>query len=62
MEKEQKGYNLTIQLNNFNLSYDDIGEGNTTIIFLHGYPFDKSMWINQLEFLKNKYRVIACEI
>lgn len=62
MEKDQKGYNLSIQINNFNLSYDDIGEGTIPIIFLHGYPFDKSMWNAQLEYLKNKYRVIACDI
>lgn len=32
------------------------------MIFLHGFPFDKSMWQGQLEFLKTDYRVIACDI
>lgn len=62
METETKGYHLTIPVNNFILSYDDIGEGNIPILFLHGYPFDKSMWQGQVEFLKSSYRLIPCDI
>ncbi|WP_300570395.1 alpha/beta hydrolase [Flavobacterium sp.] len=62
METPTKGYNLSIAVNNFNLSYDDVGEGNIPIIFLHGYPFDKTMWLGQLDFLKLSYRLIACDI
>lgn len=62
MKTANKGFNLTIPVNNFELSYDDLGEGNVPIIFLHGFPFDKSMWQGQLDFLKPSYRVIACDI
>lgn len=62
MKTNKKGYNLTIEVNDFKLSYDDVGEGRIPIIFLHGFPFDKSMWRGQLEFLKNAYRLIACDI
>ncbi len=62
MKKETKGCNLMINLNNFDLSYDDIGEGSVPIIFLHGYPFDKSMWENQIEYLKASNRLLACDI
>lgn len=62
MKTENKGFNLTIPVNNFDLSYDDLGEGNIPIIFLHGFPFDKSMWQGQLDFLKSAYRVIAVDI
>lgn len=61
-ETKTRGYNLRISVNNVVLSYDDVGEGNTPIIFLHGFPFDKTMWLNQLEFLKSSYRLIACDI
>jgi len=57
-----KGYNLTTTVSNFNISYDDLGEGNVPIIFLHGYPFDKSMWQPQLEFLQVSNRVIAVDL
>jgi 3-oxoadipate enol-lactonase len=61
-ENKTKGYDLTIEVNDFNLSYDDLGEGRYPIIFLHGFPFDKSMWNEQCEFLKSSYRLIACDI
>lgn len=62
MKTETKGYNLTINVNNFNFSYDDVGDGSIPIIFLHGFPFDKTMWRGQLDFLKFSYRLIACDI
>jgi len=62
MQTRTKGYNLTIPLNDFHLSYDDVGEGSIPIIFLHGYPFDKTMWQEQLDFLNSSNRVIACDI
>ncbi|MES2618757.1 MAG: alpha/beta hydrolase [Bacteroidota bacterium] len=62
MEHNTKGYNLTVQVNNFDLSYNDVGEGKITVIFLHGFPFDKSMWQLQIDALKSSYRAIACDI
>ncbi len=59
---EIKGYNLTTLVNNFNLSYDDVGEGNVPIIFLHGFPFDKTMWHNQLDSLQSIYRLISIDL
>lgn len=62
MHTETKGYDLTIPVNDFNLSYDDLGETGIPVIFLHGYPFSKAMWKQQLEFLQATNRVIACDI
>ncbi len=62
MDTETRGFDLSISVNNFELSYSDVGEGASPIIFLHGFPFDKTMWQSQLEFLKTSYRVIACDI
>jgi pimeloyl-ACP methyl ester carboxylesterase len=62
MEPKSKGYNLSISINDFDLSYDDVGEGTIPVIFLHGFPFDKTMWELQLEFFKFSYRLIACDI
>jgi len=62
MKTTAKGYDLSINVNEINLSYDDLGEGSIPIVFLHGFPFDKSMWQKQLDYLKNSHRVIACDI
>ena len=52
MEKDRIHENLSIEVNNITLSYNDVGEGDTPVILLHGYPFDKSMWKDQLNSLK----------
>jgi pimeloyl-ACP methyl ester carboxylesterase len=62
MQTQNQGQNLSIPVNNFHVSYDDLGEGIIPIIFLHGYPFNKSMWQAQLEFLSPHYRIILCDI
>jgi 3-oxoadipate enol-lactonase len=62
MSTDPKGYDLTIPVSDFILSYDDLGEGEMPVIFLHGYPFSKAMWKQQLEFLQSAHRVIACDI
>lgn len=51
-----------LPVNDYKIAYDDVGEGNVPIIFLHGFPFDKTMWLGQLDFLKLSYRLIACDI
>jgi len=57
-----KGYNLTNTINSINLSYDDLGEGSIPIIFIHGFPFDRTMWQPQMDFFKSTNRVIAFDI
>jgi len=62
MELDNSYQNLLVEVNNTILSYNDVGEGSIPIIFLHGFPFDKSMWKGQLDFLKSSNRVIAYDI
>lgn len=57
------GQNLNITIDNRRVSYNDLGSVNhQTIIFIHGFPFSKAMWNNQLEYFKDKYRVISYDI
>ena len=56
------GYNIDIRIDNVTVCYDDIGEGNIPVILIHGFPFNKSMWKPQLDFLKSFFRVIAFDI
>lgn len=59
---KSKGYNLVAHVENLTISYDDLGEGNTPIIFLHGFPFNKTTWNSQLEYLQKVTRVIAIDL
>jgi len=44
------------------LAYDDLGNG-PAIVLLHGFPFDRSMWREQIDFLDGTgYRVIAPDL
>lgn len=50
-------------INNHSVSYKDEGlEGSPVIIFVHGFPFNKSMWNLQVRSLKDNYRLIAYDI
>lgn len=57
MEKD-----LQIEVNGIILCYDDWGIGEVPIIFIHGFPFDKSIWDLQVENLKSCNRVIVFDI
>jgi len=54
---------LTITANNQTVSYIDEGSVNaSTIIFIHGFPLNKTMWNRQIGELKENFRVIAYDI
>lgn len=55
--------NVTTIINNLSVSYSDEGAVDApVVIFIHGFPLNKSMWDLQLEALKDEYRVIAYDI
>ena len=56
------GKDINITLNGVTTCYDDFGTGDMPIIFIHGFPFDKSMWEGQMELLRKTHRVIAYDI
>lgn len=62
MKRDTNGLNSTIELKSGTVFYDDLGKSASPVIFLHGFPFDKSMWKNQLETLQSSTRVIACDL
>jgi pimeloyl-ACP methyl ester carboxylesterase len=57
------GNNISITINNLSVSYNDHGPDDAAvIIFIHGFPLNKSMWDIQVEALKENYRVISYDI
>lgn len=58
-----KGKDLQIDVNGKSIAYNDEGKmDGPAIIFIHGFPFDKSMWDLQTEAMKEDFRVIAYDI
>ena len=43
------------------LAYTDAGSG-TPVVFIHGYPFNRSLWNEQLDALSGSYRVVAPDL
>lgn len=57
------GNGLKIIANNLSVSYTDEGPDNASvIIFIHGFPLNKSMWDEQVEVFTKDYRVIVYDI
>jgi pimeloyl-ACP methyl ester carboxylesterase len=49
-------------MNRIGIASDDFGKG-PAIVLLHGFPFDRSMWREQVEFLSaSGYRVLASDL
>jgi 3-oxoadipate enol-lactonase len=62
MAATKQGYDLTFITQDQRISYNDVGEGGVPVIFLHGYPFNKSTWNQQVEALKASNRAIAIDL
>lgn len=59
----RKGNNLSITIKNLVVSYNDHGPDDApVIIFIHGFPFNKSSWDKQMDALKEDFRVIAYDV
>src|SRR5437762_3159076 len=56
------GKDITVHVNGMNTCYDDQGTGGVPVVFIHGFPFDKSMWKPQMDFLHTYCRVISYDI
>jgi pimeloyl-ACP methyl ester carboxylesterase len=58
-----KGTNIKVTVKNLTISYNDEGpKGAHVVILIHGFPFNKSMWNDQMEALTENYRVIAYDV
>lgn len=57
------GKNINLFLNNLMVCYTDDGPDEApVIIFIHGFPLNKSMWDKQMAAFKYHYRVIAYDV
>ncbi|HEY3580522.1 MAG TPA: alpha/beta fold hydrolase [Pyrinomonadaceae bacterium] len=50
-----------IRVDDIQLVYEDTGLGQP-VVLLHGYPFNRSLWTEQVSALSNSYRVITPDL
>lgn len=54
---------MYLSTNGTTLYYIDVGQPSSPpIVLIHGFPLSHEMWINQIEVLKNAYRVVAYDL
>lgn len=49
------------RINNLQMSYTDTGTGRP-LVLIHGYPFNRSLWADQIPALSNSHRIIAPDL
>jgi 3-oxoadipate enol-lactonase len=49
------------QINDISMAYDDCGEG-IPVLFIHGYPLNRTMWQPQVDGLSDIARIIAPDL
>lgn len=52
---------MNVQVNGINLAYSDQGNG-LPLVFLHAFPFNRTMWEPQLDGLSDRFRVITVDL
>lgn len=52
---------MFINLRGYQFAYDDRGQG-TIILFIHGYPLSRKLWLPQIEFLSRYFRTITLDL
>ena len=51
----------TTRIDDIQLVYDDVGTG-PAVVLIHGYPFNRSLWNEQVEALSGNYRVVTPDL
>ena len=54
--------NYISSTDNVNIHYTEIGKGNTSIVFVHGWLGNINWWNSQETFLKEKYKIIKIDL
>lgn len=52
---------LKTTIRGIQLAYEDKGKGQP-IVFIHGHPFNRSMWQQQVDYFQTKYRLILPDL
>jgi len=49
------------KIRGIHLAYDDLGQGQP-LVFIHGHPFNRSMWDRQVDFFATNHRLILPDL
>ena len=54
--------NVTAKVNNTTIAYNQYGNGDTTLLFVHGWCINKEYWNDQSRYFSDKYKVVTLDL
>src|SRR6187200_3178241 len=54
--------NTNITINYVAIEFDECGQGDTTLLFVHGWCINKEYWADQSKYFSDKYKVVALDL
>ena len=54
--------NVTAKVNNTTIAYNQHGNGDTTLLFVHGWCINKEYWNEQSKYFSDKYKVVTLDL
>lgn len=45
-----------------NIAYETYGDGDTTLVFIHGWSCDRTYWRNQIEAFSEDYKIVLVDL
>ena len=51
-----------LHLDEVDLYYESVGNGNTPLVFIHGYTCDHSDWDTQVKYLIDTCKIVICDL
>ena len=54
--------NVTAKVNNTAIAYNQYGNGDTTLLFVHGWCINKEYWNDQSKYFSDKYKVVTLDL
>ncbi|HOO84300.1 MAG TPA: alpha/beta hydrolase, partial [Prolixibacteraceae bacterium] len=62
IQKNMIAEQIKIRNNQVEINYFEQGQGDITLLLLHGWCIDGTYWANQLEAFSKTYKVIAIDL
>lgn len=61
-KEQEESRKKTTQVGQPSIHYSETGSGDTALLFVHGWGINSSYWNNQVEYFKNRFRVITVDL
>ena len=59
---DDAGTNTVLSADGVSIQYDDLGAGEPTLVFVHGWSCDRGYWSEQLEHFAQSHRVVNIDL